>query len=96
MHLTVDGQEVYVATGAESHRAGKPFISFIHGAGCDHTNWVLFARFFSRNGFNVLAPDLPGHGKSAGEPLRSVEQLARWVAHLLDAAHAETTIARQH
>ena len=96
MRLTVDGQEVYVATGAEAQRPGKPHITFIHGAGCDHTNWVLFARFFSRNGFNVLVPDLPGHGKSAGKPLTSVEQLALWVVRFLDAAHAESTLLVGH
>ncbi len=96
MYFTVDGQEVYTATGAEPHRPGKPFITFIHGAGCDHTEWVLFARFFSRNGFNVLSPDLPGHGKSTVAPLTSVEQLAQWVLALLDAAKVETTMLVGH
>lgn len=96
MRVSVDGQEVYVATGGEPHRAGKPHITFIHGAGCDHTVWVLFARFFSRNGFNVLAPDLPGHGRSAGKPLATVEQLAQWVDRLLDAAGVKSTILVGH
>jgi pimeloyl-ACP methyl ester carboxylesterase len=34
----------------------------------------------------VLAADLPGHGRSAGPALGSVEELAEWVAALLAAA----------
>lgn len=96
MRLTVDGQDVFVATGAEPHRPGRPFITFIHGAGCDHTVWVLFARYFSRNGFNVLVPDLPGHGRSAGKPLTSVEDIAQWILRVLDAADAANTMLAGH
>jgi len=96
MRFTVDGQEVYAATGADAHQPGKPWITFIHGAGCDHTVWVLFARFFSRNGFNVLAPDLPGHGKSAGGPLITVEQMAQWLSRLLAAANIDSTVLVGH
>lgn len=96
MRVTVDGQDVFVATGAEGHRPGRPFVTFLHGAGCDHTVWVLFARFFSRNGFNVLAPDLPGHGRSAGNPLATVEAMAQWTLALLDAAGIEGTHLAGH
>lgn len=96
MRLTVDGQDVFVGTGAEPHCAGRPHVMFLHGAGCDHTVWVLFARFFSRNGFNVLAPDLPGHGRSAGAPLSRVEDMADWVGALLDAAGVTTTALAGH
>jgi pimeloyl-ACP methyl ester carboxylesterase len=91
MRVTVGGQEVYVATGAEPHRSGRPYITFIHGAGGDHTVWALFARYFSRNGFNVFAPDLPGHGATDGAPLESVEALAKWTLRLLDAAGVDVT-----
>ena len=43
-------------------------------------------RYFAHPGFNVLAPDLPGHGKSTGTPPQSVEEAATFVAALLDAA----------
>ena len=36
----------------------------------------------------MLAPDLPGHGRSAGAPLASVEAMADWLLALLDAAGA--------
>ena len=43
---------------------------FLHGAGMDHSVWALQSRWFAHHGFSVLAVDLPGHGGSAGPPLR--------------------------
>lgn len=96
MRLRVDGQDVCVATGGEAHRAGRRCITFIHGAGSDHTVWVLFGRFFARNGFNVLAPDLPGHGQSGGPPLARVEPMAEWIVRLLDAMQVKSTVLVGH
>jgi pimeloyl-ACP methyl ester carboxylesterase len=59
---------------------------FVHGAANDHSVWSLQSRYFAHHGFNVLAVDLPGHGRSGGEPLRSVEAIADWLVALLDAA----------
>ena len=46
-----------------------PSVIFIHGAGMDHTVWTLQTRFFAHHGRNVLALDLPGHGRSEGPAL---------------------------
>ena len=54
----------------------------------DHTVWALLARWFAHRGFAVLAPDLPGHGRSDGEPLASIGAMADWTAALIDAAGA--------
>jgi pimeloyl-ACP methyl ester carboxylesterase len=48
--------------------------------------WTLLARWFAHHGQGVLAVDLPGHSRSAGPALGSVEELADWVLALLDAA----------
>ena len=37
----------------------------------DHTVWELPARSFAWHGHSVLAPDLPGHGRSEGPALGS-------------------------
>jgi pimeloyl-ACP methyl ester carboxylesterase len=86
MELKVNGKRVYAATGGRPFEAGKPAIAFLHGAGMDHTNWQLPARYFAWHGHSVLAPDLPGHGRSEGPPLTSVGDLSTWVGALLDAA----------
>ena len=86
MQLKVDGREVYAATGGRTFDAGKPAIVFLHGAGMDHTVWQLPARSFAWHGHSVLAPDLPGHGRSEGPALGAVAAMAGWVAQLLDTA----------
>src|SRR5262245_15009979 len=49
----------------------------------DHTVWTLYTRYFARNGYNVFAFDLPGHGRSEGKPLASIEAMAQWLAAAL-------------
>src|SRR5437868_8841070 len=68
--------------------AALPTIVFIHGAQNDHSVWALQTRYFAHHGFGVLAVDLPGHGRSKGAPLTSVEAMADWLLALLDTAGA--------
>jgi pimeloyl-ACP methyl ester carboxylesterase len=86
MELSVDGKPVFAATGGKRFKPGSPTILFLHGAGLDHTVWTLQTRYFAHHGRNVLAVDLPGHGRSAGPALGSIAALADWVIRLLDAA----------
>jgi len=86
MKLIVDGKETFVGTGGRKFDAALPVIVFLHGAGFDHTVWALLARAFAHHGFGVLAPDFPGHGRSAGSPLPSVAALADWTAALIETA----------
>lgn len=86
MDLMVDGRSVFVSTGGERFDAAQPAILFLHGAGMDHTVWSLQARYFAHHGHGVLAVDLPGHGRSAGPLLDTIEGMADWVGRLLDAA----------
>lgn len=86
MNLAVDGYDTFVATGGRPLDPSLPAIVFLHGAGFDHTIWALPARWFAHHGHGVLAPDLPGHGRSKGAPLASIGALADWCAQLLDAA----------
>lgn len=96
MEITVDGHKVYAATGGRAFTAGKPTIVFVHGAGLDHTNWQLPARWFAWHGHNVVAPDLPGHGRSQGPLIDSVPELAAWVIRLLDTLGVETAALVGH
>src|SRR5690606_23067560 len=63
-----------------------PCVVFVHGALGDHSVWTLLARWCAHHAHGALAVDLPGHGRSAGPPLPSVEALADWTLALLDAA----------
>ncbi|RYX95911.1 MAG: alpha/beta hydrolase [Comamonadaceae bacterium] len=86
MHLTVNGARTYCYTGGKAFDAAKPTVVFIHGVLNDHSVWILQSRYLAHHGWNVLAIDLPGHCRSAGEPPSSVEEAADFIAALLDAA----------
>src|ERR1700754_1899927 len=88
MKLSVNGAEAYVATGGRDFDSTLPAVVLLHGAGFDHSAWALHSRWFAHHGFSVLAPDLPGHGRSAGPALQSIADMADWTAALLDSARA--------
>jgi pimeloyl-ACP methyl ester carboxylesterase len=83
--ITVQGVDTYCYTGGKAFDATKPSIVFIHGVLHDHSVWILQSRYLANHGYNVLALDLPGHGKSAGSCPPSVEAAAAFVIGLLDA-----------
>ncbi|MDB5945593.1 MAG: hypothetical protein JWQ33_619 [Ramlibacter sp.] len=86
MNLTVNGHETFCYTGGKAFDASKPTAVLLHGVLNDHSVWILQTRYLAHHGWNVLAPDLPGHCRSAGDPPRSVEDAAQFVIALLDAA----------
>src|SRR5213595_1348800 len=86
MRCDVGGQSVYAYTGSRRFDPTLPTVVFVHGAAHDHSVWALQSRYFAHHGRNVLAVDLPGHGRSGGEALPSVEAIGDWIIDLLDAA----------
>jgi pimeloyl-ACP methyl ester carboxylesterase len=78
--------QAYAYTGGKAFEANKPTVVFIHGVLNDHSVWILQTRYLAHHGFNVLAVDLPGHGRSEGEAPSSVEEAAQFIEALLDAA----------
>ncbi len=91
MEIEVDGRAAYAYTGGKPFDAALPTLVFIHGAQNDHSVWGLQSRWFAHHGFGVLAVDLPGHSRSAGSPLPSIEDLADWIAALILKAGAGAT-----
>ncbi len=84
MYYEINGDKIFASSGGVEHKPKQKTIVFVHGAGMDHTVWVLFNRFFARLGYNTVAVDLPGHGKSSGKALVSIEQWADWLEVFLD------------
>ena len=84
MNLELDGRQAFAYTAAHALESAKPTVVFVHGAGLDHSWWGLQSRYFGYHGCNVLAVDLPGHGRSEGPPLPTIEAMAQWVARMLD------------
>ena len=92
MYLTVSDQAAYAYTGGRPLAGSKPPVVFIHGAQHDHSVWILQSRYLAHHGSPVVALDLPGHGRSSGPALRSVEDMA---ARLIDEArHRENNSGR--
>ena len=89
-------QKSYFSTGGRAHKDGAPFLIFLHGSGQSHLSWVLQSRFFAYQGFNVVAPDFPGHGLSDGAPLASIEEMANWIIALMDSLGIEKAVISGH
>ena len=86
----------YCYTGGHRLERDRPTALFIHGAGHDHSVWTLQTRYFAHHGWNVLVPDLPGHGRSSGPALDSIEELAHWVIALTTKLGAESPFIVGH
>lgn len=88
MYIDVNGHPLYAYTGGKAFDPSQPTVVFIHGVLNDHSVWILQSRHFAHNGWNVLAIDLHGQGRSQGQPPASVEDAAATVLALLDAVEA--------
>lgn len=96
MRLQINGNDVFIATGNRVPDPKKETVLFLHGTGQDHSIWVLPTRYFARHDRNVLAVDLPGHGRSGGEPLETIDGMAQWVIEVLNAAGITTAAVVGH
>ena len=84
MEVQVNGKHAYAYTAGKPVDASQRTVVFVHGAGGDHSGWILQSRYFAYHGWNSLALDLPGHGRSAGPALGEIGALAEWIVSLLD------------
>ena len=74
----------FVSSYGQPHRAGARTVVLVHGAGMDHTVWALQGRHLAFHGWNALAVDLPGHGRSRTlRPLATIEAIADCLADLI-------------
>ena len=84
MKVMVRGQETFISTGGRAFDASGNVLLFLHGSGQSHLSFMLQGRFFANRGWQVLTPNMPAHGLSEGAALTSIEDMADWVAELLD------------
>ncbi len=84
MDLRLDNKTAFAYTAAHEIDPAKRTVVFVHGAGLDHSWFGLQSRYFGYHGWNVLAVDLPGHGRSEGPPLQTIAAMAEWLLALLD------------
>ena len=87
---------LYAYTGGKAFDAARPTVVFVHGAQHDHSVWILQSRYLAHHGYSVLAFDLPGHMRSAGPPLETVEAIADRLADALRVANIGQMIVVGH
>ncbi len=93
MNFDIAGHPAYAYTGGRPIIDAQPVVALVHGAQQDHSVWALQSRYLAHHGYSVLALDLPGHGRSGGPPLPSVEELAAWVCAAIPAACSAAGVA---
>ena len=86
MIIDVDGRSIHAATGGVEPSPGDPVVILLHGAGMNSTIWQLQTRYLAYRNLATIAVDLPGHGRSEGPPLASIQEMAGFVTDLMDAA----------
>ena len=92
----VETPRLYAYTGGKTFDPALPTIVFLHGGEHDHSVWILQSRFMAHHGYGVLALDLPGHMRSAGPALTSIESMAAHIAAALKTCGAERLILVGH
>jgi len=75
----VDKRKVFVSDAGKGIDKNKETIVFLHGSGLSHIVWSLTEQYLSNQNYNVLSIDLPGHGNSGGECLKSIQEIAEWL-----------------
>lgn len=90
--ITVQGQVVQFQ---DSVKACRRTIVFLHGSGGTHhtfrDQWAGL-----RGTVRMVIPDLPGHGRSGGTPLVSVDDCAAWLAGFVKEIGLERCILAGH
>ncbi len=96
MIVDVHSRPAYAYTGGTAWKAGQPWLILLHGAQNDHSVWILQSRYLAHHGVNVLAVDLPGHGRSAGPALNTIQEMAAWLIAFMDATGIEHAFVAGH
>ncbi len=100
MQIQLNDKTIYWYAGSSGKLLpadiNKPALLLLHGAAHDHSVWTLLARYFAHHGYSVIAPDLPGHGRSNGAALQSIQQMALWSEQLLTALGVQRVVAIGH
>lgn len=86
MIINVNGVAIHAATGGIDPTPTDPVVILLHGAGMNSTIWQLQTRYLAYRGLQAIAVDLPGHGRSEGEPMTSIEKLGQFVVELMNSA----------
>ncbi len=88
------GGLAYELERGAADEGGRPPLVLIHGAGGDGRFWPPALRRLAWSAVYTL--DLPGHGRSPGEPRASVAQYAQVVGHWMEALGLPAAVLAGH
>ena len=88
---TADGIYYFAS---KSNGNGKTAIVLLHGAGGNHLHWPYNLRRLAD--YKVYAPDLPGHGKSSGLGMQSIQKYAEAIAGWMEAIGIKKAVIGGH
>ncbi|RMD57484.1 alpha/beta hydrolase [Candidatus Woesearchaeota archaeon] len=84
-----EGEQPFIAYNAYYAKESAPGIILLHQLGGKKEDWHQFALFLQKKGYNVIAPDLPGHGESQGDWREFSEQDFRNMTFAVEYAKEE-------
>jgi pimeloyl-ACP methyl ester carboxylesterase len=94
-YFNVESSKIACWVNSSNFGAHEQSLIFIHGSGGDHSLWSLqYAKLHKQ--FNIVAIDLPGHGRSKGSGESDVGNYCLWVRKLLDILHLKNPILVGH
>ena len=79
MIFDIDNKNYFASDAGQGIDKNKDTIVLLHGSGLSHIVWSLTEQYLSNQNYNILAIDLPGHGNSEGESLKSIEEISEWL-----------------
>lgn len=91
-YIEIDNNRYYYA--GDLNREGVPLI-FCHGSGGRHHHWLYQLKSL-KNFANPIAVDLPGHGRSEGEPENDVSAYSNWLHRFSRAAGLGQAVLAGH
>ncbi|NIP38051.1 MAG: alpha/beta hydrolase, partial [Candidatus Dadabacteria bacterium] len=82
--IKINANEIYYISNNKINDK-KPFLLLLHGAGQSHLTWDYQLEFLQGlDGYNFVIPDLPGHGKSTGDGLKSVAEYTEFIKEFIN------------
>lgn len=94
--ILVDGEKIHYIK-SDSIEPLRPTVLFIHGAAQRTATWKYQLEILKDHpDFNVIAPDLPGHGQSEGKGRRSVAEYTEFMVRFIKTLKLNAIIAVGH
>tara|TARA_B100000963_G_C22610239_1_gene664529 strand:- start:1464 stop:2240 length:777 start_codon:yes stop_codon:yes gene_type:complete len=79
LDFLIDNNKVFSLDTGDKIDSNKKTLILIHGSGQSHVVWSLTSQYIADQNYNVITLDLPGHGNSEGESLKSIEEMVAWL-----------------